>query len=421
MYLLSINQTLAKRIIILFLAALFFILDFSYKTYLSTVHAHWNYVYAPDLVRSLQAVMTLAAFLFFFLRKRMTDFMLFANTLVFVWFVDAALVMYKNHPAYSGEILSANLFFASLMLFFGDKRIPLPIKSIDDKAGYGLSLFLGFVIPVYIVFKLGNIVVDFGNPLNFLREQAHVRQNLFDGFSKPLLYLFNWSFKVFLPFVIIKSVKKRKWSIVAAALAVTLVLYVYTNVRFVLFAGAASLFFAFFGDHRKSAVVLAAGLAIAGLAGILMRYTVNVPAIESLIIRRMIMVPQLHNIAYFDLFKDFHLHLSYSNFVFWEKNPLPVSPARWVGETFYHRPGLLANNGFISQGFMDFGYLGIVLYSLIVAGIFLFFNSLKINARYNGLVVLLFFSLISSSLNTVLITHGGLLIMLMLYFFAEKD
>ena len=79
-----------------------------------------------------------------------------------------------------------------------------------------------------------------------------------------------------------------------------------------------------------------------------------------------------------------------------------------------------ANNGLISDGYMNFGTLGVIFNILLIAFYFMVLNSLKIPARYFGLFVLTIFSFISSSLSTVLLTHGGLALLMVSIFILNN-
>ncbi len=416
----AISKKNTKIYVTFLLFILFILLDFSYRTFLSVYLASWNYVFEPSLWKAVLAYLILAIFLYVFYVAPTTDFMLFVNTMVLTWFVVAALVFFKNHPDYTVDILFFNLLFAALMLFIADKKIKLPQITVNSKTVYYLLLALAVISSLYFIFRLGQVIIDL-NPANFLKEKAHVRHSLFSDFSKLSMYIFSWTIKVFIPLSIIKSVRYKQWYVTFGLIALTVVLYAVTNVRFIFFSGITVLFFALLKNFRISALSLALIFAFSGIAGIFLRYTINQPVLESLILRRYIMVPQLHNIAYFELFRDFHLHLSYSILSFLEKYPLNMRPAHWVGEVFYHRHGLSANNGFISQGFMDFGYAGIIIYSLTVVAIFVFLNSMDFSAEYAGLIFLFMSSIVSSSITTVMVTHGGFILLFFLYFFAEKQ
>ena len=73
-----------------------------------------------------------------------------------------------------------------------------------------------------------------------------------------------------------------------------------------------------------------------------------------------------------------------------------------------------ANNGLISDGYMNLGFTGVVINILVFSIIMTFIKSLKINLKYYGLIFIFIFSIISSPLSTVIITHGGLLLLIIL-------
>ena len=95
-------------------------------------------------------------------------------------------------------------------------------------------------------------------------------------------------------------------------------------------------------------------------------------------------------------------------------------PPFLIGEEYFNNPMISANNGFISQGYMDFGYAGVVGYILLIVLIWWYFNSLDVHPAYSGMFLILFFSFVSSFWTTVLVTHGAFWLILLAYFLLDK-
>jgi len=133
---------------------------------------------------------------------------------------------------------------------------------------------------------------------------------------------------------------------------------------------------------------------------------------KSIFVRRVFFVPSLLNEFYFDFYKDSHLYLSHSIFSSFIDYNYDMSPAHTIADVYFHKPKMNANNGIISDGFMNFGYAGVVIYSLIFSLIFAFINSIKLNPKYFGLFVFYMLTFISSALLTVMLTHGFFLVLI---------
>jgi fructose-specific phosphotransferase system IIC component len=67
-----------------------------------------------------------------------------------------------------------------------------------------------------------------------------------------------------------------------------------------------------------------------------------------------------------------------------------------------------ANNGIVSDGFSNAGILGVIINGLFLGSYISVIKCLNISHKFYGLYFLLLISIISSSLPVVLLTHGGI-------------
>ncbi|WP_276168602.1 hypothetical protein [Zobellia alginiliquefaciens] len=98
-----------------------------------------------------------------------------------------------------------------------------------------------------------------------------------------------------------------------------------------------------------------------------------------------------------------------------------VTHAHLIGEAYFNSPNMDANNGLISDGFMNWGTWGVLINCFIVSFYFMVLNSLRIPAKYFGLYLLIIFSFISSSTPTVMLTHGGLALLIISIFILNES
>ena len=94
---------------------------------------------------------------------------------------------------------------------------------------------------------------------------------------------------------------------------------------------------------------------------------------------------------------------------------------KMIGDYYFHKPDMSANNGLIADGYMNFGSIGVVINVILVSLYFAVLNSLKIPSRYFGIYLLTILSFVSSSLFTVFITHGAIgLLIISIFILNEK-
>lgn len=136
--------------------------------------------------------------------------------------------------------------------------------------------------------------------------------------------------------------------------------------------------------------------------------------------RRIHFLPTLLDTAYFDFFNNNSLLWSESVLKGVFEYPYDVKHELLIGREYFNREDVAANNGLISEGFMNFGTLGVLINIILVSGYFSLLNRTYIHPRYFGLFVLVIFSFLSSSVFTVFLTHGAILLFLVSLFLLRR-
>jgi hypothetical protein len=130
-------------------------------------------------------------------------------------------------------------------------------------------------------------------------------------------------------------------------------------------------------------------------------------------VMRMLFLPAQLNYLYIDFFNEIHLYYSQSHFfrsLFTYPYDVPVGYV--ISSAYFHASQMNANNGFISDGFMNLGFLGILLHIVVVVAVFQYFSSVPISAKYFGIFVVIVFLLLSSPLLSMFTTSGLALVMI---------
>ncbi|MDP4845525.1 MAG: hypothetical protein NWR83_13760, partial [Salibacteraceae bacterium] len=136
--------------------------------------------------------------------------------------------------------------------------------------------------------------------------------------------------------------------------------------------------------------------------------------IESLYYRRFLLLPARLNTCFLEVFQDQPIQLSHSILKHWIDYPFQLQPPYLVCEYCLGSAEGHANNGLFSDGFMNFGWLGAISWSLGLGFLLNFLSSLKIPAHYALLDFIFLNFLKSSAFLTVMLTHGGWFYILLL-------
>ena len=151
--------------------------------------------------------------------------------------------------------------------------------------------------------------------------------------------------------------------------------------------------------------------------------------IASLFIRRVFFIPTYLSFEYYDFFKNTNFLLwSYKTEIF-TNYPYEVTPAKVIG-AHLGNPNTNANNSFLSNGYMNAGLVGMLIYSVIFSFILIIFDKIHRSGvpiwAVTGITVNTMHSIIKSSdLITGIITHGlGITILILLlltpYFYRKS-
>lgn len=143
------------------------------------------------------------------------------------------------------------------------------------------------------------------------------------------------------------------------------------------------------------------------------------------IIRRIFFLPNLLSFCYFDFFSvnrpDYFKQSFLRHFGIQSDY---INIPNLIGEMYFNRPSMAANNGFISDAYANLGWLGLIIMPIIIV---LALRLLDICSK--GLNIKIFiisaitlsFIFISSFFFTMLFTHGFIAVCLILYLLPRED
>jgi hypothetical protein len=266
-------------------------------------------------------------------------------------------------------------------------------------------------------------VATFGLPTEVptLAELYSVR-SAFRASSEGLLgrlsvYSVLWSANVIVPVLLCFGMARRRIVAIAAALAIALLLFSTTGMKTV---GAMPIAVALVywisskDDWCRVDLVVAACAAVVG-AALVVDLIAGSYLVSGIVIRRVFIVPGLLSGYYADFFLSHETYrLSHSIFSGIQPEVHAVSPPFLIGGHYLGNANLSANAHVFSDAYANFGPVGIVLFSGVLA-----LCTLALNWAFDGVsrpmaVAVstgVAIALTNSALLTVLLTHGfGLLI-----------
>jgi hypothetical protein len=147
---------------------------------------------------------------------------------------------------------------------------------------------------------------------------------------------------------------------------------------------------------------------VGGLAAV--DEAMNIQLLSGIITRRIFATPGLLSGSYVEFFTDHDKYLLSHSIAGALQDPVYIeTPARLIGGVYFGDAGISANAHFFGDAFANFGYFGVLAYSVILAIVCMLLNwSMRDQPAKTALAVVgpLAFMLANSSLLTVMSTHG---------------
>ena len=402
---------------------LYFFLLMGLYHYKIKTYFYWEYIaelkngdFDFSVIRFLIAIVLFFINLLLLKGIKRTKFIFIVLSIYFALLTIPSLIAFTSAGMYPLKLLVYHQGFFLVLFLLSKVRIDFRKVPVINKT-QALYLLLAIttigVVPYLIVY--GPHI----NLKNLLLLDVYRTRSIMGELSNPYFgYTYSVFTKIIIPLIIVfgLELKKKVWVLVGVLYLILFYLFgahktVYVGLLVVL------VFYSFsYAQSVKYIIKYSSVLIVLFMLLALIGY--DYPWILSF--RRVHFIPTLLDICYLDFFHDNYLYWSDSILKSFVEYPYDVRATNLIGEVYFNRPDMSANNGLISEGYMNFGSWGVLINILIVGSYFAVLNSLKIPAKYFGLFVLTMFSFLSSSVFTVLLTHGALALLVVSIFLLNN-
>ncbi len=409
----TISYKVKNTILITFL---FITMIYGYTSFVHPVFEYSGFKYTENTYKIIESSILFVITLGLINYRKISKFIYAVNMIIFLFMTipNYILYMFMDTPK---VIIYSYFLLHFLIIMISMLKLNFKSYSIKSTQENKILLILSFLL-------LLPFFIKYGFNLNFnvllLQDIYEVRATSIEGNNIFTNYFYSWLSRVVLPFLIVYGVIKKKKTFLIIGSFATLYLFLIAAHKSVFFGLLMLLYLNLFQGYYKKIFALFITVMIAFIVGMLVYVLNDNVVVSSMFLRRVFFLPTLLNHYYFDFFADNYLYLSHSIFKSIVHYPYNDVPSHVIGLEYFHTAKMGANNGIISDGFMNFGYIGIVINILIVSLIIKFFQAIKLNEFLFPIVFLFIFSLNSSALLTVLLTHGLFLFLLMSLFFNKK-
>lgn len=347
--------------------------------------------------------------------RRVSDFILWAFFVRGV--VPAILLAQYSQTLPPGQALvmggAIGLCVAAVLLIVHlAPRRPLPLPRLQT----GIDFWVILGVAAFLMY--GYLLVTTGLRLQFvaLTDVYDVRSDFSASTSGHALvgYITGLLSNVINPIFIARGIYSRKWTFLGVGIFGQLLLYANAGHKGDLFlivalAGIAILFRLF---SRPPAVLVIGGMAAASGFALLLDRITGGALWTSLVSRRFMIVPGALVAAYVAIFSQ-KPKQHFAEILPFVDNPYEhgVRPVNIVGDLFVGSADTAANVSLFGHGFLNLGYPGMLVESLVLALLVVLANSASKGLPL-AVACLIFFpasmTLVSASVFTAILTHGFL-------------
>ena len=418
----SISQSRLKELfLVLFLKV---VLEWTYVDFVYPLYEYMGFSLEPNLIKLVESYI-FVILLFFFLPQDERKISTVGVQLLFLLMIVPILSLY-------GLINGPRLFVYFFISGFGMTTLmvrivsPIRITTIKD------SNFILFLVLGVVSFFVYTMLIKLNGIPNFnaltLSSVYDIRQNFYYG-SRIMGYLFKWQGNVINCFFIGLAYSKRQYLVFVLVFGFQVLLFLICAHKSFLFSPFLVLWLLYaIKRGRVMMLTLVCLILVVVFCFALQRFEVsNMPA--SVVIRRGFFVPARVSFWYYDFFSENeHVYLSQSKMslgLFY--NPYEhydMSIANIMGMIYADNPRRHMNTGYIGNAYMHFGFVGMLIFSVIFGMILIVIDSIcrkKDISIAMGAVGIPIVSLLNGGFFSVMLTNGFLMGLVVIWLHRENS
>jgi len=405
-----------------FFSILFYkiILDISYYFVISKVFTHMKFELNLNVIKSVESYFLLLIVFILMPRspKKLSNIMVWL-LILFSYVPMLTLFAFMNQPRAYMYVVTG--FWILVFLLLKSPAVSFtPLKKIQSKI-ICYSILMGLS---GIVFFL--ICKYFGIHFNFdLTKVYDIRAQYFEMKIPLAGYLFTWLAYVINPIFFALFLSKKKWLPIVLIVVLQLSLFSATGNKTFLFALPFVFALMWVANRKNPLMWISIGLAGLVLLGMLFYWLIGDIWFSYLFTERALLIPAQLSFFYYDFFSKHKFtflsqHRIFRNFIDY---PYHLDPPHLIGEVYFNRPEMGANNGIYADAYMNFGFIGLVLWGMLLVIILKLIDSFSKNKDMKitiAAIAMPVISLINVALLTNLLTEGLLLVLLLLYLLPKS-
>ena len=291
-------------------------------------------------------------------------------------------------------------------------------KINNNNAIYVVTILIVLLLPFFLE-------MDTANWRNLLFEDIYETRDLSRVSSSALMsYLAAPLAKVLLPILLIIALDKKAWLQALFAFFGIIVVFLTKGAQKDIVMGLLLILFCYIvakkRSYLKSLTYLTAGVSIAAAICSILYKLFKVPLITTYFRRLFFVGPALSQ-RYYEYFSvnsfTYYTHTRIGHYLFGSGERVPLTT--WFGAEVIGS-GVNSNTGIFIEGFVSFGYIGVIIASIVFALICGYIAKLDMEPAFIGIWITMIYMFYFSLLDVLLLTHGLALFLVAAYFIIPK-
>ncbi len=391
-------------------------------SFVLVISGFWEYLKTETICevnywRLFVSIVVVLLFILVLTILKLKDFLYSILSLILIFFVFPSAILFASVKGIDYRIFLSHSLFYIMTILIANVNLSIISKKIsplNSKRILFLTVLIG-MIPYLILYipyiNLNNLLLI---DVYETRESMGLAVNNF-----YTNYTYSWFNKFIIPSLLIFGIYFRDRITIILCTASLIFLYL-CGAHKAVFVGLFFTFILYKYPYLTKINYLLKVLLLIAVGSLVISIAFKNDFLMLMSVRRTMILPAFLDILYFDLFDNNHLYWSETFNGIFKDYPYEVPHAFVVGEKYFGYPEWGANNGIISEGFMNWGMAGVFINIIFVAFYFNIMSQLNISGKFFGLFFLFIFLIISGSLTTVLLTHGGIILLLISFLFLKN-
>jgi len=344
--------------------------------------------------------------------------MLWLVLLMYIYIPEAIYYIFNKVSFFYVLIWALFLLFSPFLynMKFSDKFLVNKFLMNKRNLNYFLLVVTVFGFILFFYKYRFNISIS-----TLLFEDLYEMRDLLLGSQNVLLaYLKNPLIRVLVPILIIVSLERKKYIVSVIGILIAIYLFLTTAVKSDLMIIPILLFFFITKFNKNKDIILSLSLLLISCFSIFEYIFIKSYNITDFIIRRVFFVPPMLNHIYFEYYENNFLVYSQSKVFRLLSKENSDSIPLFIGEKVLLQKDLIANVGIFTDGYINFGIIGILFSFIFLVLLIQYLNKYDFNIKYFGILVVFIYVLNTSFFEPLFLTHGFLIFLVIVPFLRDK-